>query len=186
MATAPATNVAVPAPTRLASEVSGHFAYAAKRKLSDVPHMRPSHAQSPVHEPSLAITPHNPSCVATATDWASDFVNQLAACVASSVNLQSLPECVHKLFALHVVASEIPAHVNCAAKKSQNESPGEARATFAQPAKTANASVQIDTVARLPRVCIVVFFVFVFVAGSVPRARGSVAATGRGDRPYRA
>jgi len=186
VATAPATNVAVPAPTRLAPEVSGHFAYSALRKLSDIPHMAASHAQSPVHEPSLAIAPHVAICAVTATDWASDFVNQLSACVDSSVNSQSLPECVHKLFALHVVASEIPLHVNFAAQKSQNESPGEARATFAQPAKTANASVQIDTVARLPRVCIVFFFFVVVVAGSLPRARRSVAETGRGDRPYRA
>ena len=116
MATAPATNVAVPAPTRLAPEVPEHFAYAAKRKLSDVPHMRPSHAQSPVHEPSLAITPHNPSCVATATDWVSDFVKMFIWCVDSSVNSQSLPLCVHKLFASHVVASQIATHVKCAAQ----------------------------------------------------------------------
>jgi len=189
VATAPATNVAVPAPTRLAPEVSevpGHFAYSAFLKLSVISQRGAFHAQLPVHEPSLVIARHVPSCMTTATDWASDFVNQLDACVDSSVNSQSLPECVHKLFALHVVASEIPEHVNFAAQKSQNESPGEARATFAQPAKTANASVQIDTVARLPRVCIVFFFFVVVVAGSLPRARRSVAETGRGDRPYRA
>jgi len=116
VATAPATNVAVPAPTRLAPEVPEHFAYVAARKLSDIPQVGASHAQSPVHDSSLVIARHVTSCVATATDWASVFVNQLAACVDSSVNSHSLPECVHKLFASHVVTSEIPAHVNCAAK----------------------------------------------------------------------
>ena len=113
VATAPATNVAVPAPTRLAPEVPEHFAYVAKRKLLDIPQVPASHVQSPVHEPWLVIARHAVSCVATATDWASVFVNQLAACVFWSFKSHSLPK-VHKLFALHVVSSEIPAHVNVA------------------------------------------------------------------------
>jgi len=114
VATAPATNVAVPAPTRLASEVPEHFAYVALRKLSDITQVGASHVQSPVHEPSLVIARHFPSCVATATDWASVFDKMLIACVESSVNSHSLPK-VHKLFALHVVASEISVHVDVAA-----------------------------------------------------------------------
>jgi len=113
VATAPATNVAVPAPTRLAPDLPEHFSYVASRKLSDISHRIPPHAQSPVHEASLVIAMHFPSCVATATDWASVFVNQLAACVVWSFKSHSLPK-VHKLFALHVVSSEIPAHVNVA------------------------------------------------------------------------
>jgi len=111
-----------------------------------------------------------------ATDWGADFSTTLIWCVDSSVNTQSLPLCVHKLFASHVVASQIATHVKCAAQYSQNESPGEARATLAQPAKTANTSAKIDTVARLPRVCIVVVVFVVVVAGSLPRARRSVAS----------
>jgi len=105
VATAPATNVAVPAPTRLAPDLPEHFAYVAVRKLSDISHMVSLHAQSPVHEASLVIAMHSPSCAATAFDWASVFVNQLAACVDWSFKSHSLPK-VHKLFALHVVASE--------------------------------------------------------------------------------
>jgi len=115
VATAPATNVAVPAPTRLAPEVPEHFAYVAARKLSDISQTGAFHAQSPVHEPSLVIARHVPSCVATATDWASVFAKKLNACVSTSVRPHS-PSKVHKLFASHVVASEISEHVFVAAK----------------------------------------------------------------------
>ena len=79
MATAPATNVAVPAPTRLAPEVPEHVAYVAVKKLADIPQMADGvadacHWQSPVHEPWLVIARHVAVCPATATDWASVFV----------------------------------------------------------------------------------------------------------------